>query len=439
MWLCLLTLVHLSLHPAPLVTQLPRYHDNQQATLRAESPVAFLSQGERAILSAADDPGYPVDVAFAGDDGWDAGWTPRTGTGLRQTHEAPRMVPQTLDDEVSWPTDLSPGKDVRDKRMLLTKEDSAQDAENVDFVYGRDAREAGPPTPDASFIASSRKGTSAKSEARPSASRASTALPGLSRSLETHREETQLERVPVWTFSHTVSPPHRLPPHPLVLPQIFPTTDLRYLVNPEHLADVSNGKVNTAVDSETRITGVHGEYQHQFSDGGGQQKETQTQISPKHLMYSSASSQHQSHLTRNNHDTIQTDTHSANHETILTNQDSANHETILTDQNGENQNKIHTFQHSANHETILTDQHSANKNTIQTVQHGVKVNRLQSDQHPVVGDSGGLSVTALPLDTEGKVEGRRLEDDGFVLYAYNVTASDALPMDRPVPDTRPQG
>ena len=60
-------------------------------------------------------------------------------------------------------------------------------------------------------------------------------------------------------------------------------------------------------------------------------------------------------------------------------------------------------------------------------------------------DSGvGVAEKVLPLvaaDTEDDAiaVGTRLKMDGFLLYAYNVTASDALPLDREVPDTRPEG
>ena len=60
-------------------------------------------------------------------------------------------------------------------------------------------------------------------------------------------------------------------------------------------------------------------------------------------------------------------------------------------------------------------------------------------------DSGvGVAEKVLPLvaantEDDAIAVGTRLKMDGFLLYAYNVTASDALPLDREVPDTRPEG
>lgn len=55
------------------------------------------------------------------------------------------------------------------------------------------------------------------------------------------------------------------------------------------------------------------------------------------------------------------------------------------------------------------------------------------------GVSGGTSTTLVDVSEDQITIGTRLKQDGFFLHAYNVTASDALPLDRVVPDTRPTG
>ena len=50
-----------------------------------------------------------------------------------------------------------------------------------------------------------------------------------------------------------------------------------------------------------------------------------------------------------------------------------------------------------------------------------------------------LPLVAADTEDDAISVGTRLKTDGFLLYAYNVTASDALPLDREVPDTRPEG
>ncbi|KAK7500755.1 hypothetical protein BaRGS_00007999 [Batillaria attramentaria] len=49
------------------------------------------------------------------------------------------------------------------------------------------------------------------------------------------------------------------------------------------------------------------------------------------------------------------------------------------------------------------------------------------------------SVTSRVEEDQVVVVGTRLKQDGFLEHAYNVTASDLLPLDRDVPDTRPPG
>ena len=376
-WVCLVTLAHLSLQPAPLLSRQPCRRGSPGApdgtVLLGDnvdlSGTGVLSQRERRGVLGAE------------------------GVVLHQLREVPGMRDG---DAAGSRVSKLPVKVGPDQRVLLTNEDIFDEAGN-DFVVfedeaslrkmrARDRRTS----EDSYLVGFSAREISAGTKTEISMGKekffqsfsSGYAVYSTGVSTENDAQETQLQRAPVSSNLKT-DPEHPFPPpHPLDYPSTPSRLDMRHVMNPRHPSRVRTRTRNTQGDVETLLRSNHvGYHQHHTSQDLQRSRGTLPHHPPQPSDYSFAPAQSQSHLTRKNHDTLR----------------------------AESLRRPQTF---------------------------------DSPVAPRVDSRVGVPEQAsLLMDMEDDViaVGTRLKADGFLLYAYNVTASDALPMDREVPDTRPEG
>ena len=380
-WLCLVTLAHLSLQPSPLLThklcagQSEGPTGPQKTRLHAGYVTGLTSYPgvENEGMASSVAHGLPAAAAIAG----------QGGLGRASLSRLPARVGP-------------------DQRMLLTKEDPGGDAgAEEDFVSWK----LSPGHGEEVDVLLSSAGSSAGQ-----VNEASPAFPKRSEQLwsEGDGHETQLEAAPAlraveadlgeWS-RHSLSYDH----HPYSAP---PQQDVRRALNPSlpHAAQPS-GRVRPAA-----LPPAVPQAQHQHPSISAMERGAP----PVSGDPSSRSDTHsQTYLTRKNHNTQQ-------------------------DAGGASQG------------ARARDRQSAAMSSV-----GQQSGDVTSPRRGTWNDSPGGSLkesarteadSGTGVDRTGRTEvdrktggASRLKADGFVLHAFNVTASDALPMDRQVPDVRPDG
>ena len=421
-WVCLVTLAHLSLQPTPLLSRQPCRQGSGSLGALGALGGAGLGAGARAeaLLSKTDLGGTGPAMLQQRE---------RGGVGAElevDLHQPLPEISRTLTRGVGAAAGMSRWSKLPvikvgpDQRVLLTNEDDVFDEADNDFVVleddaagfrqaeARDRRSAGEGSSHLVGFSARELSAGGKSEMSagketffqsfPRSGNAALHPSGISAAEDA--QETQLQRAPVPSrYSQADSTRDRSPPPPR--PLDYPSTppppphpphphrpDMRHAMNPHHLSRGVRAEDRSKTPAVVAASPRRSNRVEYNQRGLSQDSERSRRTRPQRLSalqssdyYSSDPAQPQSHLTRKNHDTLK-----------------------------------------AESAIPARPQTSASR-----VDSGV-----------------GVAEKVLPLvaaDTEDDTiaVGTRLKMDGFLLYAYNVTASDALPLDREVPDTRPEG
>ncbi|XP_076439423.1 uncharacterized protein LOC143278877 [Babylonia areolata] len=524
-WLCLITVVHLSLQPSPLLSLPPcQGPDSVRTSLFTDLRYTMGMVTTRKAVAVSKDGALqplPDDV-----------WTDRDTVGRAPLARSLALVGP-------------------DQRMLLTKEDSVNDANNSPAFFGDDTAQQGQHQHGYQVTHANADSFYVK-EKQDVSLESMYSSPVLS--FKDKERETQLERIPVSGTGYEDAvdgQQHTARPHPVVAPSlrdttrvshVMPssrhTTDTQHVGNPpshdpsDSAPSTINGGVNRFhvndqassssfvrrrevviktlihddnhfVEKQSVLTPLehlsqswntaahrpsHSSFTqaasssspHRTTDSEGAVFSASLQNPDTHVLSPASRVTAVSHkasspppLTRDSHSAASSASHrtaddqdaasSASHRTA-DNQDaasSASHRTAdnqdaassASHRTADNQDAASSASHRTadNQDAASSASHrTADGQVAASAQHVSKEqpdtpHKARATQSPYRGGGSGSGGVWRRGGVRGErrgdvVEvGSRLKRDGFLEHAYNVTASDLLPMDRAVPDTRPDG